>query len=287
MKTSDPLLDGSVIPSVVKTRRIIRMKDCIVIGCLSSTKKGRSNSAVSLHVFPKTHERIRLWLTQTNQYNTDELETMVQLVYDTNKATRYRMCSLHFHPDSYYTHGVSRYLTDTSIPTIFPSRIFRPGTSVSNTEPTSVSIENTNYPSTSTNYPPYVFETRERIHVCHACGQNLNIKKVEVSTNTEKKILQDQSTEIVSANIQTTTIIKTKNKSSDTKNLIKCSDKYTWPMGDVSEDTSLSLFSTGQKSVQFKIEVPRQSITEMDNTNPLNVAILETPKRISSYTQTD
>ncbi|XP_053568872.1 uncharacterized protein LOC128659219 [Bombina bombina] len=94
------------------------MPDCIVNGCPSTTRRGKSNPAVSFHVFPKSVDRIRQWLKQTKQYE-DRLEEVVKLVFETNKGNRYRMCSLHFTEDSYYTHGVRKYLKDDALPTRF------------------------------------------------------------------------------------------------------------------------------------------------------------------------
>ncbi|XP_053568871.1 uncharacterized protein LOC128659218 [Bombina bombina] len=91
------------------------MPDCFVNGCPSTTRRGKSNPAVSLHVFPRSVDRIRQWLKQTKQYE-DKLEEVVKLVFETK---RYRMCSLHFTEDSYYTHGVRKYLKDDALPTRF------------------------------------------------------------------------------------------------------------------------------------------------------------------------
>ncbi|XP_053571574.1 uncharacterized protein LOC128661335 [Bombina bombina] len=91
------------------------MPDCFVNGCPSTTRRGKSNPAVSLHVFPRSVDRIRQWLKQTKQYE-DRLEEVVKLVFETK---RYRMCSLHFTEDSYYTHGVRKYLKDDALPTRF------------------------------------------------------------------------------------------------------------------------------------------------------------------------
>ncbi|XP_053567110.1 THAP domain-containing protein 5-like [Bombina bombina] len=250
------------------------MPECIVIGCLSSTKKGRSNPSVSLHVFPKTHERIRLWLRQTNQYRPEEIEQMVQLVYETNKSSRYRMCSLHFHPDSYYTHGVSRYLKDTSIPTIFPSRIYNSGNTSATVESSRVPTEQTNLPSTSIAYEPYVYETRERIHICHACGQHVNQTKVDATTNTENKNQKDQSTDFnplyatLNASVQTIpTISKNKTRSTTTKDLNKMIDKYTWTMGDVGSESSVSQFTFSQPTMHSSTEIQSAMISPTSESN--------------------
>ncbi|XP_053569488.1 uncharacterized protein LOC128659927 [Bombina bombina] len=94
------------------------MPDCFVNGCPSTNRKGKSNPAVSLHVFPKSVDRIRQWVKQTKQYE-DKLEEVVKLIFETNKGHRHRMCSLHFTEDSYYTHGVRKYLKDDAVPTRF------------------------------------------------------------------------------------------------------------------------------------------------------------------------
>ncbi|KAM4617353.1 uncharacterized protein O3C94_021391 isoform 1-T1 [Discoglossus pictus] len=94
------------------------MSNCVVKGCKSTTRRRKSNPNVSLHSFPKCPERIKLWLTQTGQHF-ENIDAFVQRIVDTNKNSTYRMCSMHFSPDSYYSRGVSKLLKPDAVPSIF------------------------------------------------------------------------------------------------------------------------------------------------------------------------
>ncbi|KAM4617735.1 uncharacterized protein O3C94_021655 [Discoglossus pictus] len=97
------------------------MSRCIVKGCKSTTRRTISSSNVSLHTFPKSPSRIKLWLTQTGQ-DFGDIDSFVQRIMDTNKNRTHRMCSMHFSPDSYYSRGVSKLLKPDAIPSIFPQK---------------------------------------------------------------------------------------------------------------------------------------------------------------------
>ncbi|KAM4687804.1 uncharacterized protein O3C94_006257 [Discoglossus pictus] len=104
------------------------MSRCVVKGCPSNIKYIRGNTNVTLHMFPKSKEKITLWLQQTGQ----EFEDMKYLVQEIHigRNSSYKMCSSHFTPECYRTHGVRRFLKGDAIPTIFPHSQTRPEESV-------------------------------------------------------------------------------------------------------------------------------------------------------------
>ncbi|KAM4641254.1 uncharacterized protein O3C94_015637 [Discoglossus pictus] len=91
------------------------MPKCIVDGC---PNEQRRTTHSSLHVFPSSPEKIKLWLLSTGQ-DFGDIDKFVQCIRDAKKDNRYRMCSLHFTPQSYYTQGVRKCLKLDAIPTIF------------------------------------------------------------------------------------------------------------------------------------------------------------------------
>ncbi|XP_053552119.1 uncharacterized protein LOC128643172 [Bombina bombina] len=229
------------------------MSDCIVKGCFSSTKKGKSNPAVSLHVFPKTPKLIKTWLQQTGQY-VGNLDNKVKHVLETNKYHKYRMCSIHFTEDSYYTHGVKKYLRLDAIPSLFPHNSLYP-----TAPPTSAE----HLPSTSgsqTNFLPtkkivislndgqpfeQVFQlgakstqTTPRVSqqqtTCHVCGHHIYKSYQDASTNTEPPEISDKSTDFdpfygtLTCQNQTGSMLGMRNASSTTKGLVKMVDAYSW-----------------------------------------------------------
>ncbi|XP_056384441.1 uncharacterized protein LOC130277731 isoform X2 [Hyla sarda] len=92
------------------------MPSCVVRGCVCTWKK--RDPSIILHCFPKEPERIKVWLQQTGQYDTD-IDKMVEKVYLGKVYDSYRMCSLHFTHDNYHYDGYRRILKKDAVPTIF------------------------------------------------------------------------------------------------------------------------------------------------------------------------
>ncbi|KAE8631077.1 hypothetical protein XENTR_v10001069 [Xenopus tropicalis] len=97
------------------------MTYCIVKGCQNSTRKNGRQSGVRLHVFPSCPSRIKLWLQQIGQ-NIQDLDSFTQRVMDQRKKGIFRICSIHFTPDSYILDGEKFILSKDAVPTIFPVR---------------------------------------------------------------------------------------------------------------------------------------------------------------------
>ncbi|KAM4617354.1 uncharacterized protein O3C94_021392 [Discoglossus pictus] len=93
------------------------MPKCFVRGCPNKTRAMKFNSQYSLHGFPKSLERIKLWLINTGQ-DFNDIDAYAQSILEKNN--NYRICSMHFPPDSCYTLGLRRYLKSDAVPTIFP-----------------------------------------------------------------------------------------------------------------------------------------------------------------------
>ncbi|XP_053546294.1 uncharacterized protein LOC128638386 [Bombina bombina] len=245
------------------------MPDCIVIGCTSATRKGRPQPNVSFHVFPKTHDKIRIWLQQTNQYTPEQLEPMVQRIFDTNKTVKYRMCSRHFNQDCYYSHGVNKKLKPDAAPTIFPSRITHsePTTYTSLTDPRICPL--TLSEATASTSSAFIIENQPRINVCHACGHRTNVTLDDASTNTEEIVKIDNSTSFDpflgtrSSSVQTLKTIRNQSKATSTRDYLKKKDQYTWTMGDMSADNSLQ---GSIASVQDPSSIPVQEIQTSSQT---------------------
>ncbi|XP_068097178.1 uncharacterized protein [Hyperolius riggenbachi] len=87
---------------------------CRVKHCRSKWKSKTDD--VTLHSFPKERERVLDWLQRIDPDYEDhqELATKIQ----SNKSGLYRVCSLHFTPDSYEQRGISRFLKRNAIPTL-------------------------------------------------------------------------------------------------------------------------------------------------------------------------
>ncbi|KAM4688515.1 uncharacterized protein O3C94_006707 [Discoglossus pictus] len=109
--------------------KVVRiMARCVVKGCPYNINCIKRNASVTNHEFPKTKEKIKLWLQQTGQ-KFEDIEDLVKRIHDSGKNSHYRMCSSHFRPECYLTCGV-RLLKDGAIPTIFPQYQARPAESV-------------------------------------------------------------------------------------------------------------------------------------------------------------
>ncbi|KAM4614006.1 uncharacterized protein O3C94_022041 [Discoglossus pictus] len=119
------------------------MSKCVVKGCPSTTRKNKSNPDVSLHIFPKSAKRIKLWLQQTGQ-KFEDIDKLAQHIEETNRNSSLRMCSAHFTPDCYRTHGMRKYLKDDAVPTIFPHTQVKPVDDVSSGLPSTSSDERPN-----------------------------------------------------------------------------------------------------------------------------------------------
>ncbi|XP_069824413.1 uncharacterized protein [Dendropsophus ebraccatus] len=92
------------------------MPSCVVRGCVCTWKK--RDPSIILHCFPKEPEKIKLWLQQTGQYDSD-IDKMVEKVYLGKVYDTYRMCSLHFTHDCYHYDAYRRILKKDAVPTIF------------------------------------------------------------------------------------------------------------------------------------------------------------------------
>ncbi|KAM4808792.1 uncharacterized protein WCC33_009287 [Rhinophrynus dorsalis] len=97
------------------------MTYCIVKGCQNSTRKNGRQSGVRLHVFPSTPERIKLWLQHIGK-DIRDIDAFAQRVMDARKKHMFRICSIHFTPDSYVLDGEKLVLSKEAVPTIFPRR---------------------------------------------------------------------------------------------------------------------------------------------------------------------
>ncbi|XP_056406023.1 uncharacterized protein LOC130297504 [Hyla sarda] len=95
------------------------MPSCIIRSCASKRRKG--DKSISMHSFPWDIARIRHWLVNSGQFN-DNLEEMVQKVYNGKLTDNFRMCSLHFETHSYTYEEDRRRLRPNAEPTIFPLR---------------------------------------------------------------------------------------------------------------------------------------------------------------------
>ncbi|XP_073444949.1 uncharacterized protein [Dendrobates tinctorius] len=98
------------------------MPSCLVNQCNSNTGRKGQSEQIILHPFPKSISRITVWLQQTGQIFKD-LNAMAQKILDGNKQNKYRLCSLHFTPDSYVINVNHRgkSLSCHAVPSIFPN----------------------------------------------------------------------------------------------------------------------------------------------------------------------
>ncbi|KAM3910085.1 uncharacterized protein RB166_021053 isoform 1-T4 [Leptodactylus fuscus] len=93
------------------------MTKCIVKAC-PNTSRRNSRTGVTLHGFPNTLERIKLWLQQIGK-DLGDLDTFAQRVLETRKRNIFRICSVHFSPQSYVWEGKKLVLRKDALPTIF------------------------------------------------------------------------------------------------------------------------------------------------------------------------
>ncbi|XP_073444946.1 uncharacterized protein [Dendrobates tinctorius] len=97
------------------------MPSCLVNQCNSTTGRKGQSKQIIMHSFPKDISRIKLWLQQTGQIFKD-LNTMAQKILDGNQQNKYRLCSLHFTPESYISNlDYRKSLSFVAVPSIFPN----------------------------------------------------------------------------------------------------------------------------------------------------------------------
>ncbi|XP_077118344.1 uncharacterized protein LOC143774540 isoform X3 [Ranitomeya variabilis] len=98
------------------------MPSCLVNQCNSNTGRKGQSEQIILHPFPKNISRITVWLQQTGQIFKD-LNALAQKILDGNKQNKYRLCSLHFTPESYIINVNHRgkSLSCHAVPSIFPN----------------------------------------------------------------------------------------------------------------------------------------------------------------------
>ncbi|XP_044127428.1 uncharacterized protein LOC122921497 [Bufo gargarizans] len=93
------------------------MPYCIVQGCPSGSV--HQEEGVILHVFPPKKETIYLWLSKINQ-DFGNVDEFVEKVLQGKKSDKYRICSKHFSPESYYPFDVyKKRLRPDAVPNIF------------------------------------------------------------------------------------------------------------------------------------------------------------------------
>ncbi|XP_069801268.1 uncharacterized protein [Dendropsophus ebraccatus] len=156
------------------------MPSCVIEGCFSGGRK--RDPSVSLHVFPKNKEKIRLWLEQTGQQYKD-LDAVVDLIFNAKKTDSYRVCSLHFADDSYVSKPESnrKKLRKNAIPTIFNRKSNMGARKKRKRDPES--SEN--------------ISTTKHNCVCPNCGTAIDVPtKVSIGVNTDAYLdKKDESTE--------------------------------------------------------------------------------------------
>ncbi|XP_075071112.1 uncharacterized protein LOC142160086 [Mixophyes fleayi] len=94
------------------------MTKCIVKGCPNTSRKNSRGTGVTLHGFPNTLERIKLWLQQIDR-DFGDIDAFAQRVLDTRKRNIFRICSVHFSPQSYVWEGKKLVLRKDAVPSIF------------------------------------------------------------------------------------------------------------------------------------------------------------------------
>ncbi|KAM8923997.1 uncharacterized protein RCH25_008749 [Pelodytes ibericus] len=95
------------------------MPKCIVKGCYNRQRPWKKKApSFSLHSFPRSSSRIKIWLLATGQ-DFGDIDEFVRHIQEHKKHNSFRMCSDHFTPDSYSCLGVSKFLRTDAIPTIF------------------------------------------------------------------------------------------------------------------------------------------------------------------------
>ncbi|XP_071995566.1 uncharacterized protein [Engystomops pustulosus] len=109
------------------------MPSCVVKGCSRASRRG--DSGVILHVFPKDKVMITKWLLATGQHFEDLMD-FVNRIHKGKKTDTYRMCSLHFSPESY------RYQTRKLMPNAVPSIFIKKTPGKKNPAPARPEIQN-------------------------------------------------------------------------------------------------------------------------------------------------
>lgn len=94
------------------------MPSCIISNCLSKTGRKGQDKNIILHCFPNTLDRIKDWLLSTGQH-LEDVASNAQKIFDEQKSSKYRLCSLHFTEESYRTTKGGKMLLSTAIPSIF------------------------------------------------------------------------------------------------------------------------------------------------------------------------
>ncbi|KAG8535120.1 hypothetical protein GDO81_029394, partial [Engystomops pustulosus] len=95
------------------------MPSCIVKGCTHYTGMKSSAPLLTMHVFPRELARVKLWLQQIGQ-NFGDLDSFAAKVCEESRTGKYRICSAHFAPGSYTSHGSRIVLKHDAVPTLFP-----------------------------------------------------------------------------------------------------------------------------------------------------------------------
>ncbi|XP_068113524.1 uncharacterized protein [Hyperolius riggenbachi] len=93
------------------------MPNCIIVGCPNFTGKDEN---ISLHCFPNTVDKIKLWLERTGQTFVD-IDALSSKILKGKPSDLYRVCSNHFTPECYKTKTKRKTLVKDAAPSIFPS----------------------------------------------------------------------------------------------------------------------------------------------------------------------
>ncbi|XP_053577495.1 zinc finger protein ZFP2 [Bombina bombina] len=227
------------------------MSLCIVKECPNSSRKTKLLTTTS-HVFPRNAEYVREWLLATGQFD-DCIDHMVNRVLETNKFTRYRMCSLHFAPNNYYSVGLKMCLYRHSIPTIFGINLARKvqalrqltssGQSATyNAKNIVLSLNNgtivENVIDHVGNSAGLTSVGLSNVVTCHVCGHPLNKVYVDASTNTELE-MEAKEAHCDRLHGSVTSCTKT-NELSDPSD--RCNMNVTKEMGHINETATSSQF---------------------------------------------
>ncbi|XP_056387007.1 uncharacterized protein LOC130282613 [Hyla sarda] len=94
------------------------MAKCIVKGCPNSCRNNGRGPRVTLHGFPNTLDKVKLWLQQIDK-DLKDLDTFAQRIMKAKKRNMFRICSVHFSPQSYVWEGKKLVLQKDAFPTIF------------------------------------------------------------------------------------------------------------------------------------------------------------------------
>ncbi|XP_053545168.1 uncharacterized protein LOC128636138 [Bombina bombina] len=262
---------------------------CIVKGCPNSKNKTRMVNSVSLHCFPRTADKVRNWLTATRQYS-DTLDEMVNRVLETNKSSRYRMCSLHFTSDNFYAQGLKMYLQRDSVPTIFGNQLTRKIQCIeaesslpSNSKVKQNIVVSMNNGQVVEHVMDSVVNTDAQHSIsflqpvkCHTCGHHFNKQFTDVGTATDYNKLHKETQfqrfyGTSSCRTQTNKMFGKRHNSTSTVDLCTSKDAYTWTMGNIqmSEDKLIQTdnfeFSGFMESTQFVQNTEKTLSPVVDN----------------------